>query len=168
MSVRAECALAPRLAGWTADRTHAAVRATLQELGLADTADDHPYDLPLPQRRLVALAAILAADPELILLDEPTAALDFASRERVIDVIRERIRRGRTVVAITHDADFAHEALERGLVLEGGRPVHDGPVRTIIDDQRMVRPAALAIALALGIPAGRDRRADIAGTLRNR
>ena len=95
--------------------------ATLQELGLADTADEHPYDLPLPQRRLVALAAILAADPELILLDEPTAALDFASRERVIGVIRERTGRGRTVLAITHDADFAHEALERGLVLEGGR-----------------------------------------------
>ena len=168
MSVRAECALAPRLAGWTADRTHQAVKATLQELGLADTADDHPYDLPLPQRRLVALAAILAADPELILLDEPTAALDFASRERVIDVIRERIRRGRTVVAITHDADFAHEALERGLVLEGGRPVHDGPVRTIIDDRRMVRPAALAVALALGMPPGRDRRADVAVALRNR
>jgi len=168
MSVRAECALAPRLAGWTAERTHEAVGATLQELGLADTADDHPYDLPLPQRRLVALAAILAADPELILLDEPTAALDFASRERVIDIIRERIRRGRTVVAITHDADFAHETLERGLVLEGGRPVHDGPVRTIIDDRRMARPAALAIALALGMPPGRDRRADVAGALRNR
>jgi energy-coupling factor transporter ATP-binding protein EcfA2 len=168
MSVRAECALAPHLAGWTADRTHEAVKATLQELGLADTADEHPYDLPLPQRRLVALAAILAADPELILLDEPTAALDFASRERVIDVIRERTRRGRTVVAITHDADFAHEALERGLVLEGGRPVQDGPVRSTIDDRRMMRPAALAIALELGMPPGRDRRADVAAALRNR
>jgi energy-coupling factor transport system ATP-binding protein len=168
MSVRAECALAPHLAGWTVDRTRDAVMATLQELGLADTANDHPYDLPLPQRRLVALAAILAADPELILLDEPTAALDFASRERVIAVIRERTRRGRTVVAITHDADFAHEALQRGLVLEGGRPVQDGPIREVIDDRRMVRPAALAIALELGMPPGRDRRADVASALRNR
>jgi energy-coupling factor transporter ATP-binding protein EcfA2 len=168
MSVRAECALAPHLAGWSADRTREAVMATLQELGLADTADDHPYDLPLPKRRLVALAAILAADPELILLDEPTAALDFASRERVIDVIRERTRLGRTVVAITHDPDFAHEALERGLVLEGGRPVQDGPIRQVLDDRRMVRPAALAIALELGMPPGRDRRADVASALRNR
>jgi energy-coupling factor transporter ATP-binding protein EcfA2 len=168
MSVHAECALAPRLAGWTADRTREAVLATLLELGLADTANYHPYDLPLPQRRLVALAAILAADPELILLDEPTAALDFASRERVIGVIRERTRRGRTVVSITHDADFAHEALQRGLVLEHGRPVQDGPIREIIDDRRMVRPAALAIALALGMPAGRDRRADVASALRHR
>jgi energy-coupling factor transport system ATP-binding protein len=168
MSVRAECALAPTLAGWTPDRTRDAVMATLQELGLADTANDHPYDLPLPQRRLVALAAILAADPELILLDEPTAALDFASRERVIDVIRERTQRGRTVVAITHDADFAHEALQRGLVLEGGRPVQDGRIREVIDDRRMVRPAALAIALELGMPPGRDRRAEVASALRNR
>ena len=168
MSVRTECALAPGLAGWTAARAAEAVMATLNELGLADTADDHPYDLPLPRRRLVALAAILAADPELILLDEPTAALDFASRERVIAVIRERARRGMTVVAITHDAAFAHEALHRGLVLEGGRKVQDGPIRGVIDDRRLVRPAALAIALELGMPPGQDRRADVASVLRNR
>lgn len=167
-SVHAECALAPRLAGWSDARVREAVMSTLQELGLADTADEHPYDLPLPRRRLVSLATILTADPELILLDEPTAALDFASRERVIAVILERTRRGRTVMAITHDAAFAHEALQRGLVLEGGRQVQDGPIRGILDDRRLVRPAALAVALALGMPAGQDRRADVASTLRNR
>jgi energy-coupling factor transporter ATP-binding protein EcfA2 len=167
-SVRAECALAPRLAGWTDRQASDAVTATLHELGLADTAEDHPHDLPLPRRRLVALAAILAADPELILLDEPTAALDFASRERVIDVIRKRTRRGKTVVAITHDAGFAHEALQRGVVLAGGRAVQDGPLRGVIDDQRIVRPAALMIALALGLPPGQDRRADVASALRIR
>lgn len=167
-SVRAECAIAPRLAGWSASRIHASVTATLKELGLSDTADEHPYDLPLPRRRLVALAAILTADPELILLDEPTAALDAASRERVIRVIRERARRGQTVLAITHDPVFAHEALIRAMLLEHGCVVQDGPVRSVIEDHRMLQPAALAVALALGIPAGEDRRADIARTIRSR
>ena len=167
-SVRTECALAPRLAGWSASRIEAAVAAVLAELGLTETAEEHPYDLPLPRRRLVALAAILAADPELVLLDEPTAALDFASRELVIRVVRERVRRGRTVLAITHDATFAHEALQRGMVLEHGHVVHDGPIRSVIDDERMVRPAALAVALALGLSPGSDRRDEVARTLRSR
>lgn len=167
-SVRSECSLAPQLAGWTAARTEAAVAAVLEEVGLTETAEEHPYDLPLPRRRLVALAAILAADPELLLLDEPTAALDFASREQVIRVVRERIRRGKAVLAITHDAYFAHEALQRGLVLEHGRVVHDGAIRNVIDDERLVRPAALAVALELGLSPGRDRREEVARTLRSR
>jgi energy-coupling factor transport system ATP-binding protein len=167
-SVRAECSLAPHLAGWSAARTEAAVREVLEELALSDTAEEHPYDLPLPRRRLVALAAILAADPELLLLDEPTAALDFASREQVIRVVRERARRGKAVLAITHDAAFAHEALERGVVLEHGRAVHDGPIRGVIDDRRMVQPAALSVAIALGLPPGRDRREEVARALRSR
>jgi energy-coupling factor transport system ATP-binding protein len=167
-SVRAECSLAPRLAGWSASRIETAVAAVLDELGLTETAGEHPYDLPLPLRRLVALAAVLAADPDLLLLDEPTAALDFASRERVIRVIRERTRRGKAVLAITHDAGFAHEALQRGMILDGGRLVHDGPIRSVIDDERLVRPAALTVALAIGLPAGADRREEVAGMLRFR
>ena len=165
-SVKAECTLAPRLAGWDEARTANAITAVLKELGLSETAEEHPYDLPLPMRRLVALAAILTADPDLILLDEPTAALDFTSRERVIGVIRERVRRGKAVLAITHDADFAHEALDRGLLLERGKVVHDGPTRDVIDDHRLVRPAALAAALVLGLSPGQDRRMEVARAIR--
>ena len=166
-SVRSECAIAPGLAGWGTSRTAVAVAAVLNEFGLTETAEDHPYDLPLPRRRLVALAAILAADPDLVLLDEPTAGLDSASRHQVIRVIRERVARGKAVLAITHDAIFAHEVLGRGLVLQGGRVVHDGPIRSVIDDERMVRPAALAVALMLELSPGADRRDDVARALRS-
>jgi len=165
-SVQAECSLAPRLAGWDAPRIAAAVSAVLNQLGLADTAEEHPYDLPLPRRRLVALAAVLAADPDLILLDEPTAALDVASRERVIEVVRERARAGKAVLAVTHDPAFAHEALDRALLLDRGKLVQDGPVRDAIDDRRMIRPAALAVALVLGLSPGEDRRKEVALALR--
>jgi energy-coupling factor transport system ATP-binding protein len=165
-SVRSECSLAPTLTGWDATRASESVTAVLSELGLSDTAEEHPYDLPLPRRRLVALAAILAADPDLLLLDEPTAALDFASRELVIGAVRERVNRGKAVLAITHDPVFAHEALQRGVLLERGRVVQDGPLRDVIDDQRLVRPAALAVAMMLGLPPGHDRRDDVARSLR--
>jgi len=165
-SVREECSLAPRLAGWEGARVAAAVATVLNQLGLSDTAEEHPYDLPLPRRRLVALASILSADPDLILLDEPTAALDFASRERVIQVVRERARAGKAVMAITHDPAFTHEALDRGLLLDRVRVVQDGPVRAVIDDRRLVRPAALAVAVELGLPPGADRRDEVARAIR--
>jgi energy-coupling factor transport system ATP-binding protein len=166
-SVQAECSWAPKLAGWDDSRVRHAVVDTLDALGLSDTSPEHPYDLPLPLRRLVALAAILAADPALILLDEPTAGLDAASRERVIRVIRSRAASGRGVVAITHDPLFAHEALDRGVVLDHGRVVADGPVREILDDRVLPRTAALVVAETLGLPAGHDRRADVVPYLRN-
>lgn len=164
-SVRAECAVAPRLAGWTVERIEEATRCVLEELHLLDVIDEHPYDLPLPRRRLAALAAVLVTDPELLLLDEPTAGLDGHSRDRVAAVVRARAAAGAAVLAITHDAIFAHEALDRGLTLADGRIVSDTAVRDVLDGSVLARPAALAVALRLGLPPGADRRAAVAPLL---
>ncbi|MEO5798302.1 MAG: ABC transporter ATP-binding protein [Gemmatimonadales bacterium] len=164
-SVRAECAVAPTLAGWEADRIRVATEQVLDELELLDVASEHPYDLPLPRRRLVALASILVTDPILLLLDEPTAGLDGATRDRVTAVVRARVGRGIAVLAITHDASFAHEALDRGLHLERGAITSDGPVRELLNGRDLSRPAALAVALHLGLPIGADRRDSVARVL---
>ena len=167
-SVRAECAVGPRLAGWSSARVHEAVGAVLAELGLDDVADEHPYDLPAPRRRLVALAAVMATDPELLLLDEPTAALDGASRSRVAAVVRARVARGRAVVAITHDASFAHEALDRALWLHDGQIARDGATRSILTAGGHDLPATLLAALALDLPPGADRQLAVAAALSRR
>jgi energy-coupling factor transporter ATP-binding protein EcfA2 len=137
----------------------------LEELGLTDVAEEHPYDLPLPRRRLVALAAVLSTDPTLLLLDEPTAALDGASRDRVAAVIRARVARGRAVLAITHDAVFAHEALDRGLLLVAGRVAMAAPMRSLLRALGGRLPAALSVAAALELPAGDDRRVAVSRRL---
>lgn len=164
-SVRRECGVAARLAGKSEAETREAVEWALKALGLADTAEEHPYDLPLPQRRLVALASILSADPELVMLDEPTAALDTASRDRVIHVVQDLTRRGVTVLAITHDPVFAHEALQRGIVLERGTVVRDGTVNDVFTAGTLPAPAALQLAQALRLSPGHDRRSDVIATL---
>jgi|CXWL01.1.fsa_nt_gi energy-coupling factor transport system ATP-binding protein len=165
-SVRTECAVGPRLAGWDTSRVTNAVGTVLAELGLEDVADEHPYDLPVPRRRLVALAAVLATDPELLLLDEPTAALDGASRARVAAVVRARVERGRAVVAITHDAGFAHEALDRALWLRDGRLALDAATRSVLTAGAHQLPATLVAAMALGLPPGADRQTAVAAALR--
>ncbi len=167
-SVRAECVVGPRLAGWSDARVAEAVAAVLHEVGLDDVADEHPYDLPAPRRKLVALAAVLATDPELLLLDEPTAALDGASRARIAVVVRRRVARGRAVVAITHDAAFAHEALDRALWLREGAIALDGATRSILTAGGHALPATLLAALALGLPPGKDRQAAVADAISRR
>ena len=134
-------------------------------LGLSDVADVHPGDLPLPRRRLAALAALLVSGPELLLLDEPTAGLDAASRQRVIELVRRRVAERQTTLVVTHDPIFAHEALDRGLVLTDGAVRDVGAVRHVLDDVHLAAPAALVVARALGMPPGHDRRAAVAASI---
>jgi energy-coupling factor transporter ATP-binding protein EcfA2 len=153
-TVARDVAFGPKCLGWDAPRIEMAVRTSLEDVGLAGAADTHPYDLPAPHRRLVALAAVLASEPRLLLLDEPTAALDRASRETVRQVVRRRREGGVAVLAVTHDGEFALEALDRGLLMDGGRIVADGPVTDLLDRPGAPAappPAVLARRLGLGV-----------------
>jgi energy-coupling factor transporter ATP-binding protein EcfA2 len=161
-SVRTECRFSASLAGWNDSRIDEAVLRVTGALGLDDVIDEHPGDLPLPRRRLVALAAVLVTDPDLLLLDEPTAGLDPGSRRRAVAVLRDRSARGRTTIAVTHDHVFAHEALDRAVRVETGR-VHELPsIREALDGSRLPVPAALMLARALGLRVGHDRSGDVA------
>lgn len=155
-SVRAECAVGPRLAGWDAARIATATARVLATLGLEAVADEHPWDLPLPRRRLVALAATLVSAPRVLLLDEPTAGLDAASRERVMRAARAHCETGGTLVAVTHDPVFAHEVGNRAVVLGAGRVHHDGPVPDGLDQAGLARPAALVVGTHLGLVGDRQ------------
>ncbi|HEX5003693.1 MAG TPA: ABC transporter ATP-binding protein [Gemmatimonadales bacterium] len=124
-TVRAEVGFGPAQLRWAGGRAAAAVDQVLSELGLASVADAHPYDLPGPTRRLVGLAAALVCGPPLLVLDEPTAGLDRASRTRVAEVLLARRAGGTAVLAVTHDLEFAAAALDRGLLLVGGQVARD-------------------------------------------
>lgn len=127
-TVRAEVSFGPERMGWSQERIVAAVDGVLAELGLGALAERHPYDLPAPTRRLVALATALVADPQLLILDEPTAGLDRASKEVVAEVVLARRAQGAAVLVVTHDLGFAAETLDRALVLEGARLSEDVPL----------------------------------------
>lgn len=161
-SVRAECALAPMLAGWDHQRIAEAVASVLDRLALTALADDHPWDLPLPHRRLVALASILVSSPYLLLLDEPTAALDGRSRDRVIAAVRSAAANGATVLAVTHDAIFAHEALESAILIEAGSAREVGPMVDTLESVGLSLTASLTVARELRVPTWKSRRADVA------
>ena len=94
----------------------ALAQAALDRLGIADLAGYHPLDLDAGQRRLVALAAAIAHGPRLLLLDEAQRGLDRLNRACLKRLIKAEAARGATVLAVTHDTDFARTIAD-GLLL---------------------------------------------------
>jgi len=168
-TVQSEIAFGLRALGWEADRAVRATTGILEQLGLMEVAGSHPYDLPLPTQRLVALGSALVADPSLLLLDEPTAGLDRGSRETVCRVIDQRRQKGTAVVVATHDVGFAIEALDRAVLLDQGHTVADGPLfRLLEEDGAIQKPPAVAVSRGLGFPPEVNRLGEVAAALAGR
>ncbi|HMA46512.1 MAG TPA: ABC transporter ATP-binding protein, partial [Frankiaceae bacterium] len=123
-----ECAQADRDAGAPAGRT----AAVLADLAPAVDPSTHPRDLSEGQRLALALAVVLAGEPPLLLLDEPTRGLDYPAKASLVAVLRRLAGRGHAVVLATHDVELAAEASTRTVVLAEGEVVADGPTREVV------------------------------------
>lgn len=127
LSARDNAAYALRCQGTGRRRARETAQSWLERLDVGHLGDARPAALSGGQTACVALARALAADPDLLLLDEPLAALDHDARARVRRTLRESVRGGRaTTLLITHDRDEARELADRVVVLEQGRVVQDG------------------------------------------
>jgi cobalt/nickel transport system ATP-binding protein len=123
----------------------ARVEAALATVRMADAADRAPHQLSLGQRRRVAIATVLAMDPRLLVLDEPSASLDPRSRRELLEMLG---RLDQTMLVVTHDLLFAAELCERAVILSAGRIVADGPCLDILRDEELL--AAHDLELPLG------------------
>jgi energy-coupling factor transport system ATP-binding protein len=107
--------------------TRAAAEAMLAAFGLASLADRYPRDLSSGERQRAALAATLAGEPALVLLDEPTRGMDLAARRALVAAIRALTERGSAVVVATHDTDLAAEIADSIVAVgDGGATRLDG------------------------------------------
>jgi polar amino acid transport system ATP-binding protein len=132
--------LAPRkvLKRSTADAQRDAV-ALLERFGLADKAHDFPDRLSGGQQQRVAIVRALAMEPDVLLLDEVTSALDPELVAEVLGVIRELAGKGMTMLIATHEMGFARDIANRVCVLDGGRILEQGPPAQIFSAPREAR-----------------------------
>jgi len=145
--------LVPRLLGWDAGRRKSRVREMLDLVGLSsDThASRYPAELSGGQRQRVALARALAADPSVVLLDEPFGALDALIRQELHQQFLElRKTLGKTLVLVTHDLAEAFRLADRIGVMRAGRLLQLGPPRELVE-----RPADEYVKALLEMREGR-------------
>jgi polar amino acid transport system ATP-binding protein len=128
LSVLGNVTLAPRrVLGQSKASAESAARELLDRFGLADKADSYPDRLSGGQQQRVAIVRALAMEPEILLLDEVTAALDPVLVGEVLNVIREVRDLGMTMVLATHEMGFAREVADRVCFLKDGRICEQGP-----------------------------------------
>jgi cobalt/nickel transport system ATP-binding protein len=148
-TVRQDVAFGPANLGLKGVALETKVMAALDQVGMADFADRPPHHLSFGQRRRVAVATVLAMEPEILVLDEPSSNLDPASRRELADILRGL---DVTVLMVTHDLPYALELCPRSVVLSDGVVVADGRTFDILTD------AALMGDHRLELPWGFDPR----------
>ena len=114
-------------------------RALLERLDLADRAEAYPDQLSGGQQQRVAIARSLAMNPEVMLLDEITSALDPELIGEVLDVVRDLKREGMTMLLATHEMGFAREIADRVCFLHHGRILEDAPPDELFSNPREER-----------------------------
>jgi cobalt/nickel transport system ATP-binding protein len=148
-TVRDDVAFGPANLGVRGEALDKTVAEALDAVGMAEAADRPPHHLSFGQRRRVALATVLAMDPQVLVLDEPTSNLDPAARRDLADIL---VALPVTVLIATHDLPYALELCPRAVILDEGTVVADGPTRDILAD------TGLMAAHRLELPYGFDPR----------
>jgi polar amino acid transport system ATP-binding protein len=140
MSVLGNVTLAPRkVLGRSSTEAGAAATALLERFGLADKRLEYPDRLSGGQQQRVAIVRALAMEPDLLLLDEITSALDPELVAEVLDVIRELAGGGMTMVIATHEMGFARDIANRIAFLDAGRILELGPPEQLLREPREAR-----------------------------
>lgn len=111
----------------------------LKRVGLEDKAKNYPAQLSGGQKQRVAIARTLAMSPKVVLFDEPTSALDPEMVGEVLDVMKELVKEGMTMVVVTHEMGFAKEVADRVIFMDKGNIVEEGMPKEIFNNPKNQR-----------------------------
>ena len=153
--VREDVAFGPANLGLKGAALDARVDEALAQVGMTEFADRPPHHLSFGQRRRVAVATVLAMQPEVLVLDEPSSNLDPASRRELADIVRSL---DVTVLMVTHDLPYALELCDRSVILSDGVIVADGPTLDILTDEDTMAAHRLELPFGFDPAAARARR----------
>jgi energy-coupling factor transporter ATP-binding protein EcfA2 len=143
-TVREEVAFGPRNLGFSEREVAARTTEALALFELGDKADTPPAVLGYGLRRQVTLAAVWAMRPQILVLDEPTAGLDWRSSRALMEEVGTLNRQGHTIILVTHDMKLVAEFARRVLVLDEGRTLAYEPTRQLFQQEAILRQASLS------------------------
>jgi energy-coupling factor transport system ATP-binding protein len=142
-TVEEEIAFALKNFGFSSDIIEKRVTWALNLLGLAQYRKTSPFMLSGGERKRVALASVLAWDPKILILDEPTIGQDYQQKEKLRQFILQMKAQEKTVVIVTHDVEFVAECNPRVLLMRGGKIVADGEARKVLTSPVILEQASI-------------------------
>jgi len=143
-SVREEMAFALRNFGFPPELVEQRVKWGLQLFALEEYADSSPLVLSGGEKKRLTLACILAWDPKVVILDEPTVGQDAIQKEKLAGTIRMLSSTGKTVIVVSHDIEFIWPVQPRVVVMRSGRVIGDGPAKEVMLDAASLESARVA------------------------
>ncbi|KAA0112425.1 energy-coupling factor ABC transporter ATP-binding protein [Mycolicibacterium sp. P1-5] len=149
-TVAQDVAFGPANFGVTGDALAARVAAALDVVSMTEHADRSPAHLSGGQRRRAALATVLACEPEILVLDEPSANLDPVARRELAETLATLPA---TMVIVTHDLPYAAQLCDRAIVLDGGVVVADDTVTAVLSDADLLSAHRLELPWGFVVPA---------------
>ena len=130
--------------GMTRQEAQQRVDQVLRELGQEELKGLYNHKISGGEKRMAAVATVLAMDPEVLLMDEPTSALDPYNRRIIIDTIRKLPR---TKIITSHDLDMIYDTCGRVILLSGGKVAADGPADQILRDRELLEANRMELPL---------------------
>jgi cobalt/nickel transport system ATP-binding protein len=133
-----ELAFGPLQLRWPHDEIRSRIDAVMQSLDIAHLANRPPHRLSMGEKKRVAIASVLVIDPEVLLLDEPTAALDPRSQSEIINLLAGWSAGAKTAITATHDLGIVEDIADHCVIFESGRVAAEGPPREIVQNEELL------------------------------
>ncbi|MCW4045111.1 MAG: energy-coupling factor ABC transporter ATP-binding protein [Candidatus Bathyarchaeota archaeon] len=144
-TVEEEISFALKNFGFTEDAIEKRITWALNLLGLTQYRKTSPFMLSGGERKRVALASVLAWDPEILILDEPTIGQDYQQKEKLRQFIVQMQTQRKTIVIVTHDVEFVAECNPRVVLMKDGRVVADGEGRAILTNPEALAQSSIVL-----------------------
>ncbi len=139
-----EVMFGPLNIGMSPQEAEASAHEALRMVGLDEKAGENPYDLELSDRKMVAIASVLAMNTDVIILDEPTIGQSWNGREKIREIMQAKAAEGKLVIAILHDMDFVANSFARVIAMAHGEILADDTPAEIFRNHPVLEKAALA------------------------
>jgi energy-coupling factor transport system ATP-binding protein len=144
-SVEGEILFTLRNMGYPPDEARAICERVLKLFELDRYRGRSPYSLSVGERKRLAIAAVVSYNPDVLVLDEPTAGQDFFNKSKISRLIFGLKRQGKGVVVVTHDVEFAAQVADRVALMVDGRVIREGPAGEVLTDAEALKRARLTM-----------------------
>ncbi|CCP24588.1 energy-coupling factor transporter ATPase [Mycoplasmopsis cynos] len=139
-TIKEDIAFGPIAFGVSKDEAYKRAKQCLLDVGLGEEyLERSPFELSGGQKRRVAIAGILAMNPDFMVFDEPTAGLDPVGVKEILDILTELHKKGKTIINVTHDLDHVLERAQKVVLLEKGKISKYGEVYEILNDVKLLK-----------------------------